>query len=184
MLYKEYRNEIPQNTIQTWSSALLAEAKWEPVGWTGNPREPYRHWASYPPMEGLLAQIWAFINESFEKDGMYITPERVIMNLYNHGDSSWLHKDNEDPKAYTAILFLNTRWDILWGGDFVLVDSENEIIQSFAATPGKFILFKSNILHAARPVSREAPYSRFGVTFQGVLNEKKENKLGIRSSTL
>lgn len=166
MLYKEYRNEIPLNTIQTWSSALLADAKWEHVGWTGNPREPYRHWASYPPKEGLLAQIWTFLDESLREDGIFVKPERIILNLYNHGDSSWLHKDSDNPEDYTVILFANNHWDVNWGGDFALVGDDREIIQSLAPTPGKFIAFRSNLLHAARPVSREAPYPRFGVAFQ------------------
>lgn len=183
MLYKEYRNEIPQNTLKTWSSTLMEGAHWQHIGWTGNPKEPLRHWAAYPPMEGMVKQIWDFLNESLIEDGFFIEPKRVILNSYNHGDSSWLHKDSESDNDWTVILFLNEYWSILWGGDFILVQ-DNEILNAFAATPGKFILFKSNILHCARPVSREAPYPRIGITFQGVLNEKKENQLRIRPSAL
>jgi hypothetical protein len=105
------------------------------------------------------------MNESFKDDGVFIKPHRVIMNLYNHGDSSWLHKDSDDESDWTAIIFLNEHWDINWGGDFVLVEN-NEILAAFAATPGKYVLFKSNLLHGARPVTREAPIPRFGIAFQ------------------
>ena len=163
--YKEYRNEVPYNTLRTWSSVLLEETDWKFTGWTGNIREPYRHWASYPEQTGLIKKIWDFINESLVDDGIFVKPERAILNLYNHGDSSWYHKDSDNPDDWTVILFLNDHWDINWGGDFSLAQ-DNEIIQSFSPTPGKFIAFKSNILHAARPVSREAPYPRFGLAYQ------------------
>jgi hypothetical protein len=165
MRYKEYRNEIPINTIKQWSRKLLEEAHWEPIGWSGEAREPYRHWASYPDYDGVLKNIWNAISPSLEEDGFHLKPERVIMNLYNHGDSAWLHKDSDSPKDWTVIIFLNEAWPINWGGDFVLVE-ENEILASFASTPGKFVLFNANILHGCRPVSREAAYPRFGLAFQ------------------
>jgi len=163
--YKEYRDEIPYNTLKTWSRKLMNNADWKFIGWTGNAKEPLRHWASYPELEGVLKDLWEFINASFIEDGVFLKPQRTILNLYNHGDSSWMHVDSEDPDDWTAIVFLNEHWDINWGGDFSLVEG-SEILQSFAPTPGKFVLFKSNILHGARPVSREAPYPRFGVAFQ------------------
>lgn len=165
MLYKEYRNEIPLNTLKSFSRDLLDGAHWQHIGWTGNAREPYRHWASYPNMEGTVKKLWDFVNDSLILDGLSLKPQRTILNLFDHGDSSWIHHDSEDPKDYTVVVFLNEHWDINWGGDFVLI-SGNEIIQAFAPTPGKFVVFQSNILHGARPVSREAPYPRFGVAFQ------------------
>lgn len=178
MRYKEYRNEIPINTVKQWSRQLIEEAHWEPVGWSGEAREPYRHWACYPDYDGILKNIWQGISPSLEEDGFYLTPERVIMNLYSHGDSAWLHRDSDDPKDYTVIIFLNESWNINWGGDFVLVEDE-EILSAFACTPGKFVLFQSSLLHACRPVSREAPYPRFGVAFQC----KHDNNLeGLRKA--
>jgi len=165
MDYKEYRNEIPLNTVKEWSQTLLDSADWKHIGRTGAAREPLRHWAAYPPMNGLIEQIWSAMNESLLEDGFYLKPERVIMNLYNHGDSSWLHVDSQNDNDYTVIIFINDFWDINWGGDFILARN-NEILASFAATPGKFVVFKSNIMHGARPISREAPYPRFGVAFQ------------------
>lgn len=165
MLYKEYRNEIPTNTLQTWARSLLDGADWRFIGHTGDPGEPLRHWAAYPELKGVVKQLWDFISVSLVEDGFTLKPERVILNLYNHGDSSWMHKDSENPEDYTVIVFLNEHWNINWGGDFVLVE-DNEIIKSFAATPGKFVCFRANLLHGARPVSREAPYPRFGVAFQ------------------
>jgi hypothetical protein len=165
MNYKEYRDEIPLNSVREFSRTFIDGADWRPVGRTGTANEPFRHWAAYPPLEGEVKKLWNFINESFVEDGLNLTPQRTIMNLYNHGDSSWLHVDSEDKNDWTAIVFLNDHWSRNWGGDFALFKQE-EILASFAATPGKVILFRSNIEHGARPVSREAPYPRFGVAFQ------------------
>lgn len=163
--FREYLNEIPFNTVRNWSTTLLSGLQWEFVGWSGEAKEPYRHWASYPELKGEIRKIWDAINYSFKEDGFNLRPERVIANLFNHGDSSWLHKDCDQDDAWTAILYLNEQWDLNWGGETILVES-NEILKSFAPTPGKFVLFKSNILHGPRPVSREAPFPRFGLTFQ------------------
>lgn len=167
-LYKEYIGEIPLNTIKTWHDELMVSARWQHVGWSGPAKEPYRHWAFYPDFEGLLVNIWDCMNFSFKEDGLNIKPDRVIMNLYNHGDSSWLHTDTDEP-SWTAMIYLNYHWDINWGGDTVLI-KDNEILKAFAATPGKFVIFRGNLLHGARPVSREAPYPRFGIAFQCVNN--------------
>lgn len=163
--FKEYTNEIPFNTLSTWSRTLLQDARWENIGWTGTPSEPYRHWACYPELEGVLKQLWDFVHETIKEDGLDLTLQRTVMNLYNHGDSSWLHVDSQNSDEWTVIVFMNEYWNLNWGGDFVLVEN-NEILKAFAATPGKFVLFKGNLLHGARPVSREAPYPRFGIAFQ------------------
>ena len=180
MRYKEYRNEIPINTVKLWSRTLIEEAHWEPIGWSGEAKEPYRHWACYPEYQGVLKNIWNGINPSLQEDGFSLKPERIIMNLYSHGDSAWLHKDSDESKDWTVIIFLNDYWNINWGGDFVLVEEE-EILASFAATPGKFVAFQSNILHACRPVSREAPFPRFSVAFQCKYDSNLE---GLRKASV
>lgn len=164
--YKEYIGEIPHNTLRTWYAQLMADTPWQHVGWAGAAKEPFRHWAAYPEFGGLIKTIWDCMNFSFKQDGFNIKPDRVIMNLYNHGDSSWLHKDTDKP-SWTAMIYMNDYWDLNWGGDTVLVE-DNEIVKAFAATPGKFIIFRGDMLHGARPVSREAPYPRFGIAFQCV----------------
>jgi len=161
----EYNNEIPLNTLKAWRDEVLATAQFQHVGWTGAPKEPYRHWAAYPEVDNLYKQIFFCLDESFKEDGFNLTIDRIIVNSYNHGDSSWLHTDSEKESAWTVLLFINDYWDLNWGGDFILV-KDNQIYKSFACTPAKFVLFKSNILHAARPVSREAQFPRMAIAFQ------------------
>lgn len=168
MDYYEYIGEIPYNTHVSWSRKIMEFGHWQPGGWSGNPKEPYRHWTAYWKWEdedSVIKDIWECINFSFTQDGFNLQPARVIGNLYAHGDSSWLHIDSPRENDWTAIIYLNETWDLNYGGETVIV-KDNEIEKAFAPTPGKFILFKSNLLHGPRPVSREAPFPRFGLTFQ------------------
>lgn len=167
----EYRNEIPLNTLKAWREKIIPSIDIKYEGWTGTAREPYRHWAAYPDYEGVYVDIFECLNESFKDDGLDLQPQRVIVNFYSHGDSSWLHVDGKKDSDWTAILFMNEYWDLNWGGDFVLV-KDNELYQATAPTPGKFVLFKGNILHAARPVSREAQFPRIGLAIQCTNNTK------------
>lgn len=171
MDWYEYNNEIPLNTLKSWREVILATAKFEHSGWTGAPKEPYRHWCYAPDYEGIYKKIFECLNESFVEDGFKLKPERLLLNVYNHGDSSWLHNDNDLETAWTTVLFLNEYWDINWGGDFVIVKN-NEIYKAFAPTPGKFVLFKGNLLHGARPVSREAQFPRMALAIQCINNSK------------
>ena len=167
----EYRNEIPLNTLKSWREQILATAKFKPEGWTGIAREPFRHWAAYPEFTGVYEEIFECLNESFKQDGFNLEPERAIVNMYNHGDSSWLHQDGSGDQHWTALLFMNEYWDLNWGGDFVLVKN-NEIYRATAPTPGKFVLFQGNIFHGARPVSREAQFPRIGLAIQCIKPSK------------
>ena len=170
--YREYRNEFPLNTVRTWSKQLEEQAKWSYSGWTGEAKEPLRHWAYVTDYEssGLLREIWTAIHAGLAEDGFgRLYPQRVLANLFAHGDSSWIHKDSEKSSDWTVILYLNDYWDINWGGDTVIVEN-NEILHCCAPTPGKLFLFRSDLLHGARPVSREALFPRFGLTFQCASN--------------
>lgn len=169
--YYEYRNELPLNTLKAWREEILATAKFEHTGWTGAPKEPYRHWCYAPEYEGIYKKIFECLNESMKEDGLDLVPQRLLLNVYNHGDSSWLHTDTDKPGYWTVIFFLNDYWDINWCGDFVLI-KDNEIYKSFAPTPAKFVVFRADILHGARPVSREAQFPRMALAMQCINNSK------------
>lgn len=167
MEYFEFHNEIPINTLNTWKSQIDSSTLFKFEGWTGLPREPYRHWAAYPDVEGVYKEIFVCLNESIKDIGLNLKPERLVVNYYNHGDSSWLHEDCTEKNYWTVLLFANPYWNINWGGDFILVEKD-DIVKAFWPKPGLFIVFKSHYLHGARPVSREAEYPRLGLAFQCV----------------
>ena len=165
-IIKEYPNEIPLNTVRTWANEILTETHWQHTAWSGNPKEPFRHWCNYTDMlKYPIRDIWNCIEYSLKEDGYNLDPNRIILNLYNHGDSSWLHQDSKNPQHHTVIVYLNDFWDLNWGGFTIFVE-DGEIIHTTAPKPGKFVIFKSNMLHGPTAVSREAPYPRLGLTFQ------------------
>lgn len=161
--WQQFDGEIPLNTIRTWANEIMENTPWTFSGWTGFPKEPYRHWAHCPELVGVYKQIWDCMKESFSE--LNLKPERILVNLYNHGDSSWAHKDSESNKDYTVIIFLNDYWDINWGGEFALFEND-DLIKAFTPKPGRYVVFKSNITHGARPVSREASYPRLAIAYQ------------------
>jgi hypothetical protein len=168
--WREYRKEFPINTVKSWGQSLMEAAPWTYTGWSGAAKEPLRHWTAFlGHHEPLVNEIWTAINETLKHDGFSLSPSRIIANLFAHGDSSWLHTDSLLGSDWTVIIYLNDFWDLNWGGETVIVE-DNEIAHCCAPTPGKVFLFKSNLLHGPRPVSREAPYSRLGLTFQCASN--------------
>lgn len=163
--FREYLGEIPFNFLKATYETFMEETPWKFQGWTGYPKEPYRHWAHYPTLEDKTTKtLWECVEPAFSE--LKLKPHSIVLNLFNYGDSSWVHVDSEVPGHYTALVFLSPTWDVNWGGEFALFAADNEIIQSFYPTPGKIVLFKSNIRHGARPVSREAPVPRMGIAFQ------------------
>jgi 2OG-Fe(II) oxygenase superfamily len=151
--------------MKSWREEILSTAKFGHTGWTGHSKEPYRHWCYVPAYEGVYKTIFECLNESFKEDGFNLTPKRLLLNVYNHGDSSWLHTDTDSGDNWTTILFMNEYWDVNWHGHFVMVKN-NEILKAFSPTPGKFVLFKNSILHGASPVSREAQFPRIALAIQ------------------
>lgn len=174
MEYAVLNDVIPYNTVDSLYKELLGTIDWRLQGWTGDLREPLRHWAAYPDYDDKshLGRLWEEVRDAVAADtGIHLVKHRTILNLYSFGDNSWIHPDSAAGNEYTVVGFLNPHWDLNWGGDFALV-KDGEILQAFAPKPGKFVIFKSSMLHGARPVSREAPVPRFGVAFQcGVKNE-------------
>ena len=164
--YKIYDNEIPLNTVKTWEEVLMKDISWKPVGWSGDAREPYRHWAAYPVFEGDIKSIWQSLDYSFKEDGYNLKPERVVTNLFGFGDSSWVHRDTDRSGEFTVLIYLNDFWDINWGGFTMLVDDQYDLIKAVKPMPGRFIMFPSDMIHGAAPVSREAPYPRFSLVYQ------------------
>lgn len=153
--------------MKHWNSTILSNndnENWQHSGWSGDFGEPYRHWCKFPEFKGIYKEIWNFIEPDLDIRDLVVG--RTIVNAYNHGDSSWTHKDSTLPDNWTVIVYLNDIWDINWGGETSLFGIGGDIILSVLPTPGRVILFDGRILHGPRPVSREAPFPRLGLTFQ------------------
>ena len=164
--YLDLGTIIPLNFTKEWFDFIMFNKDkefWSYEGWSGIPEEPFRHWCKYPKFQGIYKNIWDFISTELP---LTLFPERVIVNAYSHGDSSWLHEDSKEPNHYTVIVYLNPEWDINRGGETIIIGIGGDIIHAALPTPGRVLLFDSRLTHGPRPVSREAPWPRLGVTFQ------------------
>lgn len=162
---------VPLNTLRHWNRIIMENADgefWSHEGWSGEPAEPYRHWCKFPALKGVYSEIWHFIEPDLDIRGLH--PERLIVNAYNHGDSSWVHTDSDKPNHWTVIVYLNDVWDINWGGETIFIQNGGEFTHCVSPTPGRVVLFDGRIPHGPRAVTREAPLPRLGLTYQCIEN--------------
>lgn len=171
---------IPMNTCTDWYNLIWNETPWKFKGQTSYTLEPFRHWCYSVPtdifdrdesnpltkLEDTIVRVWSSIRTFVDDAVCDLMPNKVLINAYNFGDSSWIHTDSDD-EAYTCIIYLNPFWDINWGGETIFVnDFKDHIYEAVYPKAGRFVLFDGRIWHGARPLSREAPVPRLGVTFQ------------------
>lgn len=80
---------------------------------------------------------------------------RAYCNLANYGDMLFTHTDSTPEEAdLTALWYIAPRWDVEWGGETLLFDSEGDARFVVSPRPGRLLLFDSRILHAGRPPNR------------------------------
>lgn len=121
------------------------------------------------------------LNEKALADLNFFTPERMgflaphlsedlsIYNAYvNLGlpwDNQGVHGDHFFAKrGKTLLYYVNKDWSQDWGGETVFFDQEGrEIVYTSSFTPGRVVVFDSDIPHAARPQALAGPSYRFTI---------------------
>jgi len=83
------------------------------------------------------------------------------INLCKPDDIFHVHTDSHFENYWTLIYYVNTSWDVEWGGDTVFLDESNKIEYVSQYTPGRIVIFDSTIPHLIRPSTRLAPDYRF-----------------------
>lgn len=152
-----------------WDS-ILKYTPWTFTGSSGHPEENFRHWCYYiesedtTPIYHLTENLWKDICPSIKLNtDLDLTPFRKIINCYNHGDTSYTHRDSGQ---WTIIVYMNPKWDMNWGGYTVICnDSLNEIYKCVYPEPGSILVFPGRMQHRPTAVERNAPYPRIGITF-------------------
>jgi hypothetical protein len=94
----------------------------------------------------------------------------VYVNLGLPWDDCGVHADHFFAKrGKTLLYFVNKDWKQDWGGETIFFDQQGvEIVYSQSYTPGKVLIFDSDIPHVARPQALAGPSYRFtlAVKFQ------------------
>ena len=146
-----------------WSNYILVNSKYFPYD---HSLMPYikRHedlqyiWDTVQSVIGHRALLRAYINGyTYGTDG------------YSHTDDSWINEiHGNDTLSETVIVYLNDTWNIDWAGETVIFDKDKEIEAAVLPKFGRVLVFDSNKLHAARPLSRTCKVLRSVLVFKTI----------------
>ena len=97
---------------------------------------------SDPFIAQLLARAGEFLNaHGIATQGV----ERIYANFNLFGDFQLAHADGD---VWTALMFVNARWNADWGGDFLLYEEgADPIALAIPPKPGRMVIFDGTILH-------------------------------------
>ena len=146
-----------------WSNYILVNSKYFPYDHALMPyiqrhKELNSIWEVIQGVIGHRALLRAYINGyTYGTDG------------YSHTDDSWINKiHGNDKLSETVIVYLNDNWNIDWAGETVIFDDSKEIEASVLPKYGRVLVFDSNKLHAARPLSRTCKSLRTVLVFKTI----------------
>jgi hypothetical protein len=95
---------------------------------------------------------------------------RTHYNGQTFGQNGHFHNDYHLPDFYTFILYCNPLWDLLWGGETVVLTPEKEF-RVFQVIPNCGVLFPSNWEHLGKGPSRETYELRITLAFSFCTDE-------------
>jgi len=103
--------------------------------------------------------MWTHLKSLLGEDTILV---RAYINGYTYGTDGYAHRDDQwinerygkDALSETCIFYLNDEWHHDWGGETVVYNEDLEIENAILPKKNRLIVFDSNKLHAARPLSR------------------------------
>jgi SM-20-related protein len=111
-----------------------------------------------------LHAIWLELERRIFKGHTLI---RCYANAHAYGIDGTLHTDSRKDNRYTAVYYPHETWEPNWGGETVLFNADKtDIIGAFYPKPNRLAVFKGNIPHLARGVSRTCPVLRITLMFK------------------
>ena len=99
-------------------------------------------WDSHPALSLLTDTARSFLRERRIACGDVY---RIYANFNLHGDFQFAHEDGE---GWTALVFVNSRWDEDWGGELIIYpDRDAPYAYCVAPRPGRMVVFDGMIRH-------------------------------------
>ncbi len=79
-------------------------------------------------------------------------------HLNTHLDANLHPNRRYSRRAVQMVCFLHYEWKVEWGGEFYLADPAGEVVQTYAALPGRLVVFENTDLayHGVLPTSPNA----------------------------
>lgn len=99
-------------------------------------------WQSHPALKALTAAARGFLRGRRISCGEVY---RIYANVNLHGDFQFAHEDGE---GWTALAFVNSRWDEDWAGELIVYpDGTDTHAYCIAPRPGRMVIFDGMIRH-------------------------------------
>lgn len=144
-------------------------------GWHSNKKKLYTHWnqvwknskKAREDVEGHLPEpakaVWDHLAQTHMR-GMVLIGGYA--NAYQLGSEGYVHRDSKDPNDRTVVVYCNPEWSPDWGGETVFIDARGDTVRAVSPRWARAIMFPSNWMHAARPVTRECHVLRVVAVFK------------------
>lgn len=145
-----------------WNSTILSSSKYH---YYDHGLMPYLN------NHSELKIIWDLIQNKIGSRALlrvYVNGYTFGTDAYYHVDDNWITNKHGDVLTETIIVYLNDEWQADWGGETSILNDENEIETSILPKKNRALIFNSNKLHSARPLSRICPELRTVLVFKTI----------------
>src|SRR5262249_28305801 len=110
-----------------------------------------------------LSAAWKTLRDRHLWDGVLI---RCYLNGYTYGTEGYFHTDSARSTDRTSVIYVVDEWEPDWAGELAFLDAQAEITRSVLPKRNRAVIFPSNVLHAARSVSRKCSVLRKALIFK------------------
>lgn len=125
----------------------------------------------------LLHRFWTQLTERVLTGHTLV---RCYANAHAYGSDGTLHTDSTAEHGYTAVYYPHKTWFPNWAGETVLFDADNDILAAIYPRPNRLAVFRGNIPHVARAVSRVCPALRITLMFKSQIGPIEKDTDGAR----
>ena len=133
-------------------------------------------WDSHPALLLLTGAARAFLRERRIACGSIY---RIYANFNLHGDFQFAHEDGE---GWTALAFINSRWDEDWAGELILYPGgASSHAFCVAPQPGRMVVFDGMIRHRGGSPSKLCTDARISLAIKFAPADPGKRTMGTSS---
>lgn len=115
-------------------------------------------------------------DNSFFKENLFNVIKQIIgnnfsiENVYANGQSFGMdgdfHTDTTSEKGYTFLYYPMKEWNLLWGGETLIINPDNKQINYFHPIPNGALLFPGTWVHCGRGPSKNYNDLRISIAYK------------------
>ena len=102
----------------------------------------------------IFFDAFKVIEDEIFKDDIFL--QRIDVNLQYFRQDGTGHYDGDDDHAFTVMLMNCCQWKPQWGGQFQLLDDDDNVIEEHEYVPGRVLIFPGKCKH--RGLAPTDPY--------------------------